>query len=65
MVMVMAAVYSQVGEYDKSITELDLALSANCLISTEWLKIDPLFAPLRDHPRFQVLLEKYGDDDGT
>lgn len=59
MVMVMAAVYSQVGEYDKSIIELDLALSANCLISTEWLKIDPLFAPLHGHPGFQQLMKDY------
>jgi hypothetical protein len=59
MVMVMAAVYTQAGEYDKAIAELDIILNMNCPISIAWLKIDPIFAPLREHPGFQELVEKY------
>ena len=60
MVMVMAAVYTQVGELDKAIDELDVTLDMNCPISTEWLKIDPIFASLHNHPGFQALIECHG-----
>ena len=57
--MVMAYVYTKAGEYDRACDELETALSVPSLFSAKWLRVDPLFDPLRDHPRFQALLEKY------
>ena len=57
MVMVMAIVYAQAGEQELAIDELETALSMPSDISIPWLRVDPLFDPLRDNPRFKALLE--------
>jgi hypothetical protein len=55
----LAEVYAMVGEYDAAIEQLEYLLSIPCLVSPALLRIDPIWAPLRDHPRFQALLERY------
>lgn len=55
----MARIYTGCGEYDKAIDQLESALSMPSDISVELLRIDPAFDPLRDHPRFIELIEKY------
>lgn len=57
--MVMAYVYTQTGDFDKACDELEAVLSVPSMISSQWLKIDPLYAPLRGYPRFEALLRKY------
>lgn len=57
--MVMAIIYTIVGEYDLAIDELDYALSIPAWCSTEYLVADPLFIPLLEIPRFKALLAKY------
>ena len=57
--MVMAIIYTTVGEYDLAIDELDFVLSVPAWCSINYLKADPLFEPLWELPRFQQLLEKY------
>jgi len=57
VVTVVAAIYARAGELDKAIDELEVALSVPNFISIPWLRVDPLFDPLRDHPRFKALLE--------
>ncbi len=57
--MVMAYVYSIAGEYDRACDELETVLSVPSLVSAKWLRVDPLFDPLRDHPRFQELVAKF------
>ena len=57
--MVMATIYTIVGEYERAIDELELVLSIPSWCSTAYLRADPIFAPLQDIPRFKSLLTKY------
>jgi hypothetical protein len=47
------------GDYDLAIDQLEVLLSIPSWLSAAWLEFDPFWAPLRDHPRFQALLDKY------
>jgi len=55
----LATVYADVGEVDSAVDQLDTLLSIPCDLSVNWLKIAPEYTFIRDHPRFQALLEKY------
>jgi len=55
----LAVVYVMVSEYDAAIDQLDHLLSIPSPISVSFLRLEPRFAPLRSHPRFQALLEKH------
>ena len=57
--MVMAYIDVLVGEYDAALDEVELLLSIPAHVSTAWLQVDPIWAPLQDHPRFQQLVTKY------
>jgi hypothetical protein len=57
--MVMAQIYTMVGEYDKALDELDYLMSIPSLCSPAFLRVDPIFAPLQDLPRFNELVAKY------
>ena len=61
----LANIYSVVGQYDRAIEQLDYLLSIPSAISVPFLKIWPDYAPMRDHPRFRALLEKYEHEHGT
>lgn len=54
----LALVYTMVGEYDKAIDKIEYLLSIPGEISIPLLLLDPRWAPLREHPRFQKLLER-------
>jgi tetratricopeptide (TPR) repeat protein len=51
----LAQVYVMVGEYDKALTKIEYLLSIPGELSVPLLKIDPIWAPLRNHLRFQKL----------
>jgi hypothetical protein len=53
-----------VGEYDKALDEIEFLLSIPCYFTTWDLKLNPFWDPMRDHPRFQELIEKYEGDEG-
>ena len=58
----LAVIYTMVGEYDAALDEIEYLLSIpSWYMSVPRLRLDPIWDPLRDHPRFQALLEKYGD----
>jgi serine/threonine protein kinase/tetratricopeptide (TPR) repeat protein len=46
------------GQSEPALDLLEPLLEVPFYLSPGWLSIDPMFDPLRDHPRFQVLLEK-------
>jgi len=55
----LAKIYTRVGEVDMALDLIDELLSIPSLLSVGLLRLDPVWDPLRDHPRFQALLEEY------
>jgi TolB-like protein/Flp pilus assembly protein TadD len=49
--------YIILGETELALDFLEPILEVPHYLSPGWLSVDPLFDPLRDHPRFQALLE--------
>jgi DNA-binding SARP family transcriptional activator/TolB-like protein/Tfp pilus assembly protein PilF len=49
----LARIYAMVGEADAAISRLEVLLSGPSLLSSELLRLDPIWAPLADNPRFQ------------
>jgi non-specific serine/threonine protein kinase len=58
----LARVHVIVGNHQAALDRLDflLALRSPRFFSVPLLRIDPIYDPLRNNPRFQALLEKYG-----
>ena len=56
----LVEVYIMVGEYDAAIDQLEILLSIPSWISPSLLKLDPLYDPLREDPRFQRMVEEGG-----
>lgn len=54
----LAQVYTMVGEHDKAIDQLEYLFSIPSQISPALLRLDPMWAPLRGHPRFQKLINE-------
>ena len=56
----LAIVYMSSGEHDTAIDLLEHVMSIPFdLESVETLRLNPMWDPLRDHPRFQALIDKY------
>jgi serine/threonine-protein kinase len=58
----LAVIYVMVGEYDASLDKIEYVLSIPSGATVHHLHLDPDFDPLRDHPHFKALLEKYAID---
>ena len=56
----LAAVETRVGETDSAIKHIRRLLSIPCALSPALLRIDPIWALLRDDPRFRQLAEMEG-----
>jgi len=56
----LALLYTVVGEHDAAIDQLEYLLTIPSIISVPRLKFQPVWEPLRQHPRFKRLLEKHG-----
>jgi serine/threonine protein kinase/Tfp pilus assembly protein PilF len=54
----LARVYVMIGEYDKALDKIEYLLSIPGELSIPLLKIDPVWTPLRNLPRFQKLLKR-------
>ena len=57
----LAEIYSIIGNQDDAIDQLDLLLSMPSEISVAFLKIDSMFDPVRENPRFQQMIQKYSE----
>ena len=58
----LAHIYTIVGEDEAALDQIEYLLTNPSWISAPFLEKDPRWDPLRDHPRFQALLEKYEVD---
>jgi serine/threonine protein kinase/tetratricopeptide (TPR) repeat protein len=55
----LASIYILVGEYEAALDQIEYLLSIPAYqISVPYLRIEPEFDPLREHPRFKRLLKK-------
>ena len=56
----LAQVHTWTGDPDRALSELETLLGMPGYISYGYLKTDPAWQPLREHPRFQQLLASMG-----
>jgi serine/threonine protein kinase/tetratricopeptide (TPR) repeat protein len=63
-IMDLIEIFIILGEYDDALDKLEYLMSipAGQLVSASSLRTDPRFDPLRDHPKFIGLLEKYPNE---
>jgi TolB-like protein/Flp pilus assembly protein TadD/predicted Ser/Thr protein kinase len=64
LILSLAKIYVAVGDYEAALNELAYLLSIPSGLSVPLLRLDPTWDPLRDHPRFQALIEKYEKEHG-
>jgi serine/threonine-protein kinase len=58
----LAQIYVKIGEYEAALEQLEILLSIPSECSVPVLRLDPIWDPLRDNPRFKQLLDKYSGD---
>ena len=56
----LAEVYMIVGEHDKAIEILDGLLTRPTQVTVATVKVNPLWDPVRQDPRFIAMLKKHG-----
>jgi hypothetical protein len=64
MVRNLAIVYTMLGEFDAALNQIDYLLSNGAgvsLLTVPMLRIDPTWDALRNHPRFQKILETHSN----
>jgi TolB-like protein/Tfp pilus assembly protein PilF len=63
--MYLVWIYVWVGEQDAALDRVEYLLSTPGPLTVSQLRLHPFYDPLRDHPRFQEILEKYGGEDAA
>jgi serine/threonine-protein kinase len=56
----LARIYAMVGEEDRALDMLERLMSIPMDLGAAALKLDPSWKSLRNHPRFQELIRRYG-----
>jgi serine/threonine protein kinase/tetratricopeptide (TPR) repeat protein len=55
-----ARILAQAGDAEAALDEIERLLAGPSYVTVHTLRLDPLFDPIREHPRFKALLVKYG-----
>ncbi|MCH9031037.1 MAG: protein kinase [candidate division Zixibacteria bacterium] len=58
----LAMTYNFLGMSDQAVSTLDTLLQIPTIFSRQTLRLDPVFSTLRNHPRFQSLVDKYSEN---
>jgi non-specific serine/threonine protein kinase len=53
----LAEIYILLGDYDAALDQLEIILTVPGWWTAETIKLEPLWDPLQDHPRFKKLIE--------
>ncbi len=56
-----ARILAQAGQAEAALDEIERLLAGPSWLSVHTLRLDPLWDPIRDHPRFKALLAKYAE----
>jgi TolB-like protein/Flp pilus assembly protein TadD len=56
----LAEIYAWTGEFDEAFRLLDHLFTVPSHLTIPMLKLDPVWDPLRQDPRYQALIDKYG-----
>jgi len=59
MSVALAQIYAWTGESEQALQLLDRSLSTPNGITVPFLRLDPIWDPLRSDPRFQALIDRY------
>jgi len=59
MILVLAQIYTLVGDFDSALPLIEHSLCSPAGITVPLLKLDPVWDPLRNDPRFERLLAKF------
>ena len=60
--LVLAEIYTLTGEYESALDELERLLSIPSAVSVHSIRLDPIWDPLRDNPRYRKMLDKHAGD---
>jgi hypothetical protein len=60
--LVSARILARAGLADQAVALLETVLAGHSPFSVHTLRVSPFYDPIRHHPRFQALLEKYQSD---
>jgi serine/threonine protein kinase len=55
----LSEIYTTIGEYDQAFNQIEILLSNPAWFSIKVLMVDPVFDPLRSHPRYKQIIDKY------
>jgi non-specific serine/threonine protein kinase len=56
-----AQILAQVGDAEDALDEIERLLAGPSMVSVHTLRLDPLWDPIRNQPRFKALLSKYAE----
>jgi adenylate cyclase len=58
LLLMLAQIHIVLGDFDEALDHLETLLSIPSQVTPWRLKLDPMYDPIRDHPRFEKFIDK-------